>query len=221
MDLPPETITVSGDKCMKNKRRNHTAQFKAKVAFEAAKGDKTIAQLASEYEVHPTQIAQWRKQLQEMLPEIFSRRKDDDRQEQEKLTSELYQQIGQLKVELDWLKKNLVLTLGQKRKAIEPANRNIPVYRQCEMLGLNRGTLYYKSRGCTQYNEMLMKLIDRQYVEMPFYGIDKMTEYLCRQGHHVNHKRIRRLMRQMGLEEVYPRSKRCLSISDWQHKIYT
>jgi putative transposase len=67
---------------------------------------------------------------------------------------------------------------------------------------------------------MLMKLIDRQYVETPFYGIDKMTEYLCRQGHHVNHKRVRRLIRQMGLEAVYPRRKRGLSISDRQHKIY-
>jgi len=90
---------------MKNKRRNHTAQFKAKVAFESAKGDKTIAELASEYEVHPTQIMQWRKQLLELLPEIFSRRRETDQQEQEKLTAQLYQQIGQLKVELDWLKK--------------------------------------------------------------------------------------------------------------------
>ena len=167
---------------MKNKRRNHTAQFKAKVAFEAAKGDKTIAQLASEYGVHPTQITQWRKQLLELLPEIFSRRKDDEKQEHEKLTSELYQQIGQLKVELDWLKKNLVLTLEQKRNAIEPANKKIPVYRQCELPGLNRSSLYYKSRCDTGYNEMLMKMIDKQYVRTPFYGIDKMTEYLCRQG---------------------------------------
>jgi len=65
-----------------------------------------------------------------------------------------------------------------------------------------------------------MKLIDEQYIETPFYGIDKMTECLRRQGHHVNHKRVRRLMRQMGLEAVYPRRKRHLSISDKQHKIY-
>jgi transposase-like protein len=90
---------------MKNKRRNHTAQFKAKVAFEAAKGDKTIAQLASEYEVHPTQITQWKKQLLESLPVIFSRQRQNELHKQEELTSELYQQIGQLKVELDWLKK--------------------------------------------------------------------------------------------------------------------
>jgi putative transposase len=117
-------------------------------------------------------------------------------------------------------KKNLVLTLEQKRNAVEQANKRIPVYRQCELLGLSRSSLYYKPRGDTEYNEMLMRMIDRQYVETPFYGIDKMTEYLCREGHHVNHKRIRRLMRQMGLEAVYPCRKRGLSISDRQHKIY-
>ena len=65
-----------------------------------------------------------------------------------------------------------------------------------------------------------MKLIDEQYIETPFYGIDKMTEWLRRQGYQVNHKRVRRLMRRMGLEAVYPRPKRGLSIPDKEHKIY-
>jgi len=117
-------------------------------------------------------------------------------------------------------KKNLDLTLEQKRKAIEPGYKEIPVYRQCELLSLSRSSLYYKPCGDSQYNEQLMKLIDKQYIETPFYGIDKMTEQLRRMGHQVNHKRIRRLMRQMGLEAVYPRRKRGLSISDKQHKIY-
>lgn len=90
---------------MKNKRRNHSAAFKAKVALAALKGDKTIAELASEYEVHPNQITQWKKQLLDSLPELFSRRRKHERRDQAALTSELYQQIGQLKVELDWLKK--------------------------------------------------------------------------------------------------------------------
>lgn len=59
-----------------------------------------------------------------------------------------------------------------------------------------------------------MRLLDEQYIKTPFYGIDKMTAWLGRQDHHVNHKRIRRLMRQMGLEAVYPRRKRSLSTSD-------
>jgi len=90
---------------MKNKRRNHSAQFKAKVALAAAKGDKTIAELASQFEVHPNQVTQWKKQLLESLPDIFSRRRRNEQHEQEELTAELYQQIGQLKVEFDWLKK--------------------------------------------------------------------------------------------------------------------
>ena len=112
------------------------------------------------------------------------------------------------------------MTLEQKRKAVEPGHKKIPVYRQCELLRLNRSSLYYKPCGDSQYNEQLMKLIDEQYIETPFYGIDKMTEWLRRQGHYVNHKRVRRLMRQMGLEAVYPRRKRGLSMPDKQHKIY-
>jgi len=111
-------------------------------------------------------------------------------------------------------KKNLDLTLEQKRMAVEPDNRQIPIYRQCELLFLNRSSLYYAPCRDTQYNEQLMKLLDAQYIETPFYGIDKMTEWLGRQGHYVNHKRVRRMMRQMGLEAVYPRRKRGLSIPD-------
>jgi len=121
---------------------------------------------------------------------------------------------------LTGLKKNLDLTLEQKRKAIEPGHKRITIYRQCELLGLNRSSLYYKPSGETEYNEQLMKLIDKQYIETPFYGIDKMTAWLHRKGHSVNHKRVRRLMRQMGLEAVYPRRKRGLSIPDKQHRIY-
>ena len=68
---------------MKNKRNNYSAAFKAKVALEAVKGEKTIAELASQYEVHPTQIAQWKKQLLESLPDVFnnSRQKERGRQD--------------------------------------------------------------------------------------------------------------------------------------------
>jgi transposase-like protein len=90
---------------MKNKRNNYSAAFKAKVALAAVKGDKTIAELASQHEVHPTQIAQWKKQLLESLPDVFSNSRQKDRDKQDELTEHLYQQIGQLKVELDWLKK--------------------------------------------------------------------------------------------------------------------
>jgi len=90
---------------MHNLRKRHDAAFKAKVALEAAKGEKPIAQLSSEFGVHANQIRQWRKQLLEELPRLFSDRRRKQEKDDEELRSELYQQIGQLKVELDWLKK--------------------------------------------------------------------------------------------------------------------
>jgi putative transposase len=85
--------------------KNYTAGFKARVALEAVKKEKTVAQLSSEYGVHVNQIAKWRKRLLEGLPEIFSNKNEKKSKEFEEVQSELYKQIGQLKVELDWLKK--------------------------------------------------------------------------------------------------------------------
>jgi len=90
---------------VQNMRKIHGAAFKARVALEAVKGEKTLAQLSSEVGVHANQIRQWRKQLLEELPRIFSDRRRKEDGEREGLVSELYRQIGQLKVELDWLKK--------------------------------------------------------------------------------------------------------------------
>lgn len=90
---------------MGNMRKNHSAAFKGKVALEALKGEKTIAELSSEYGVHSNQIGQWKKRLLDEIPGIFSDRRKKKEKKSEELTSELYRQIGQLKVEVDWLKK--------------------------------------------------------------------------------------------------------------------
>lgn len=70
------------------------------------------------------------------------------------------------------------------------------------------------------YNEQLMRMMDEQYTQTPFYGVERMTAWLRRQGHQINPKRVRRLMRQMGLEAIYPRRKRSLSRADDQHRVY-
>ena len=91
------------------KRKQYDSQFKAKVALEAVKNQQTIAQIASEYGIHPNQVGQWKKQLLEALPKVFINRKTETEKANEKLIDELYRQIGQLKVELDWLKKKSAL----------------------------------------------------------------------------------------------------------------
>lgn len=90
---------------MKKGRRNHSAEFKARVALEAVRGESTIAELAARFEVHPNQITLWKKQVMSELPGLFSKKRGRKKKEQDALTDHLYREIGQLKVELDWLKK--------------------------------------------------------------------------------------------------------------------
>jgi len=87
------------------KRRRHSGAFKAKVAVEAIRGERTVNELASLFQVHPSQIATWKKQALEGLPELFSDGRARREQGEDDLKAQLYQQIGQLKVELDFLRK--------------------------------------------------------------------------------------------------------------------
>lgn len=94
---------------MSGKRRQHSGEFKARVALAAIRGEKTMNELATAYGVHPVQITQWKRTLQEEAPRMLSNRRGRQEQEEEALKASLYQQIGQLKVELDWLKKKVGL----------------------------------------------------------------------------------------------------------------
>ena len=90
---------------MKRQRRQYSADWKAKVALEAIKGQRTVQEIASHYEVHPTLVTHWKKQLLEGAAEIFSNSRGAGADAEEELKAELYQQIGKLQVEVDWLKK--------------------------------------------------------------------------------------------------------------------
>jgi putative transposase len=97
------------------------------------------------------------------------------------------------------------LSIEQKRLLVEPEHIQIPIFKQCELLGLSRSSFYYEPAITSDYNLLLMRLIDEQYTQTPFYGIRRMTACLRAMRHEVNHKRIGRLMRLMGLEAIYPK----------------
>ena len=94
----------------------------------------------------------------------------------------------------------------------------ISIVRQCELLGLAHSSFYYRPHGETAENLQLMRLLDEQYTRTPYYGIRRMTAWLQSLGKEVNHKRVARLLRQMGLEAIYPKPR--LSRADAAHKIY-
>ena len=87
------------------KRRQFTAEFKARVVRAALKEDKTLGELASQFDVHPNQITKWKKQVIDSMQDAFSRKPSDEIQQHEEREAQLYQEIGKLKVDLDWLKK--------------------------------------------------------------------------------------------------------------------
>lgn len=91
------------------KRRKHTAEFKAKVALEALKERRTVNEIGAEHEVHPVQVSQWKKAAAEGLAHVFANPASASRAEaaREALIARLYQEVGQLKVELDWLQKKV------------------------------------------------------------------------------------------------------------------
>ena len=98
------------------------------------------------------------------------------------------------------------MSLDEKRRLVSPSYSKISIDQQCKVLGLARSCYYYKPRGLSLYNQQLMKLIDTKFIDKPFYGVARMTDYLRFDlGHRINEKRIRRLYRLMNLRTIYPK----------------
>jgi putative transposase len=105
-----------------------------------------------------------------------------------------------------------------KRELIEPAHAQISIARQCALVGLPRSTYYYEAQGESPENLLLMRLLDKQYTDTPYYGVRRMTAWLRSQGYSVNHKRVARLMQTMGIEAIYPKPH--LSQAHPAHRVY-
>jgi transposase len=109
----------------KKQRKSYTTEFKVKIALEAIKGQRTINEIATHYGVHPNMVTQWKKQALESLPDVFSAKRERIAEQEEALKAKLYQEIGQLKVELDWLKKKFRCSrLAGRNNLNRPQPRN-------------------------------------------------------------------------------------------------
>lgn len=139
--------------------------------------------------------------------------------ENEKEKDELYRQIGvKSRWNLTGSKKNTVLSHKEKASFINFSNSEISISRQCELLGLSRSSLYYEPKINLKDLE-LKQLIDEQYTKTPFYGSRKIKVSLNKLGCEISRKKIQRLMKEMGIEAVYPKPK--TSKPNPEHKIYS
>jgi len=112
----------------------------------------------------------------------------------------------------------LLASVDEKRQMIEPEYGQLSLRRQCELIGLNRSSLYYEPLPETEMNLELMRLLDQQYMETPFYGSLRMTAWLRSLGYGVNRKRVQRLLGLMGVEAIYPKPRTSQRAEG--HKIY-
>lgn len=173
-----------------SKRKQHHPEFKANVALEALKGEETVSELATRFGVHPTMIHQWKRALLEGASGVFER--------------------GGTKAQ----------ALGRevRRGMIDRNHSELSIGKQCALLSISRPSFYYEAKGETDLNLDLMLQIDKQFLETPFYGVRQMTWHLRNEGRLVNEKRIRRLMRLMGLMPIYQKPNTSKAAKG--HKIY-
>lgn len=110
------------------------------------------------------------------------------------------------------------MSVGRRREIIEPGHPRLSIVRQCELVSISRSSYYGQVSDENPLNLALMRLIDEQFLQTPWYGSRQMARHLRRLGHEVGRKRVKRLMRKMGLEAVYQRPK--TTIAHPEHKIW-
>ena len=115
-------------------------------------------------------------------------------------------------------KKNLDLTVNEKREAVNPNNKDISVSRQCELLDLSRSAYYYKAKEIDPRDLDIMRLIDKEFTDHPFLGARRLSDWLSMQGFPACRSKVSRMMKVMGIEAIYPR--KSLSARHPEHKIY-
>ncbi len=170
---------------------------------EALKDKETLAELSRKFEVHPTMIGKWKQEFLSRAASLFEKSSEAEHQEQID-PDQLYAKIGRLELENEFLKKLEEAGLNELRSMIDTDSK-LSLRAQCELLGLHRSGLYYQSAEESEENLRLMRLPDERYLNYPTEGVLQMQDYLRAQGYQVNHKRVRRLLRKMGLMAIFPK----------------
>lgn len=208
--------------------RYFRAEEKSKIVLELLKEESTIAQLSVKYEISGKTLQNWKKQFLENAPLAFEPAKAVSEYKEQINTlkeqnDELAKALGKTTVERDWLSGKLgSLDLSNKKGLVESKLNKLSKTRQCELLQINRSSIYYRAKGLSSYNLNILNRIDEIYTENPDYGYRYLHRHLLEDGFSIGRDRVLKYMGIMGIEAIYPHKKKLAYIKtkNDQHKIY-
>ena len=198
---------------MSRTRRNFSAKFKSELVIELLKGEKDLNTIASENNIQPNLLSNWKKEFLDKASVVFDDTREDNLKEklalERKEKAEYAKKVGQLTMQVDWLKKNLKKHLDLTTRVNLVQNllktKELPVKTGATLLDINRTSVYYKDTPISQEELDCKSIIDRLHTDNPAWGARQLSAQLKKRGHQVGRRKTRRYMNEMGIDPSYPK----------------
>jgi len=208
----------------RKKGQIYTSQQKANVVLELLKEEKTLGELATQFNVTPKTIQNWKKQFLSNASRAFEEDAKQSKQAIKKLQEEndaLAKTLGRTTVERDWAVGKLEsLDLSDKKDLVDSKLTSLPVTRQAQLIHMSRSTLYYTPVPMSDTHLNILNRMDEIYTDNPEYGYRMIHQQLLEDGYRIGNNRVLKYMGILGIQALYPRKKRITSIRDIEHPIY-
>ena len=198
---------------MSRSRRNFSAEFKTNLILQLLKGEKELNVLAVENDIQPNLLRNWKKEFLANASLAFDNKREDNLREklaeERKEKSEYAKKVGQLTMQVDWLKKNLKklsdLTTRVNLVRNLSTNKELPVSTGAKLLGINRTSVYYGGIPVSEEELECKSIIDHLHTDNPTWGARQMSAQLKLRGYQVGRRKAGRYMREMDITPIYPK----------------
>ena len=198
---------------MSRTRRNFSAKFKSELVIELLKGEKDLNTIATENNIQPNLLRNWKKEFLDKASVVFDDTREDNLKEklalERKEKAEYAKKVGQLTMQVDWLKKNLKKHLDLTTRVNLVQNllktKELPVKTGAALLDINRTSVYYKGTPISQEELDCKSIIDRLHTDNPALGARQLSAQLKKRGHQVGRRKTCRYMNEMGIDPIYPK----------------